>query len=92
MDHNDESQRAPVLSAARAGVRSPIIDVVFDIVCPWCFIGKRRMEKALAILDRQDVPIRWKPFQLNPTAPKEGMDRQEACSPNKANHSKPSRS
>jgi predicted DsbA family dithiol-disulfide isomerase len=60
----------------RAGVRSPVIEVVSGVVCPWCFIGRRRLEKALALLDRQDVTIRWKPFQLNPSAPKEGMDWQ----------------
>ena len=54
-----------------------IIEVVSDVVCPWCFIGKRRLEKALALLGKQDTQIRWKPFQLNPDAPKEGMDRQE---------------
>jgi predicted DsbA family dithiol-disulfide isomerase len=56
--------------------RPPVIEVISDVVCPWCFIGKRQLEKALALLDRQDVLIRWKPFQLNPGAPKEGMDRQ----------------
>ena len=55
-----------------------IIEVVSDVVCPWCFIGKRRLEKALALLGKQaDTEIHWKPFQLNPNAPKEGMDRQE---------------
>lgn len=55
-----------------------IIEVVSDVVCPWCFIGKRRLEKALVLLGKQeDTVIRWKPFQLNPGAPKEGMDRQE---------------
>src|SRR5713226_5636071 len=52
-----------------------IIDVVSDVVCPWCFIGKRRLEKALALLGRKDVRVHWKPFQLNPDAPKEGMNR-----------------
>lgn len=54
-----------------------IIEVVSDVVCPWCFIGKRRLEKALAILGKPQTEVRWKPFQLNPSAPKEGMDRQE---------------
>ena len=52
-----------------------IIEVVSDVVCPWCFIGKRRLEKALALLGRKDVRVHWKPFELNPDAPKEGMDR-----------------
>src|SRR6185295_15077871 len=53
------------------------IEVVSDVVCPWCFIGKRRLERALALLGKQDIPVCWKPFQLNPNAPKEGMNRKE---------------
>jgi predicted DsbA family dithiol-disulfide isomerase len=53
-----------------------LIDVVSDVVCPWCFIGKRRLEKALTLLGRPAPQIRWKAFQLNPDAPKEGMNRQ----------------
>jgi predicted DsbA family dithiol-disulfide isomerase len=52
-----------------------IIEVISDVVCPWCFIGKRRLEKALALLGRKDVQVHWKPFELNPDAPKEGMNR-----------------
>jgi len=52
-----------------------VIEVVSDVVCPWCFIGKRRIEKALALVGRKDVRVHWKPFQLNPDAPKEGMNR-----------------
>jgi predicted DsbA family dithiol-disulfide isomerase len=52
-----------------------VIEVVSDVVCPWCFIGKRRLEKALDLLGRKDVRVQWKPFQLNPNAPKEGFDR-----------------
>jgi predicted DsbA family dithiol-disulfide isomerase len=63
-------------SAVSPGVRPPTIEVVSDVVCPWCFIGKRRLERALALLRRQDVAVSWKPFQLNSSAPKEGMDRQ----------------
>lgn len=53
------------------------IDVVSDVMCPWCLIGKRRLEQALAL--REDVPVtvRWRPFQLDATIPEEGMDRQE---------------
>ena len=53
-----------------------LIEVVSDVVCPWCFIGKRRLEKALALLGRPAAQVRWKAFQLNPDAPKEGMNRQ----------------
>ena len=54
-----------------------VIEVVSDVVCPWCFIGKRRLEKALTLIRRQDVQIQWKAFELNPQAPKEGLNRQE---------------
>lgn len=54
------------------------IDVISDVICPWCFIGKRRLEKAVAALDnRQEVQVRWLPFQLNPSMPKEGISRRE---------------
>ena len=52
-----------------------IIEVVSDVVCPWCFIGKRRLEKALALLRRKDVGVNWRAFELNHDAPKEGMNR-----------------
>jgi predicted DsbA family dithiol-disulfide isomerase len=55
------------------------IDVVSDIVCPWCFIGKRKLEHALAELrptePELDVTIRWHPFELNPDLPAEGIAR-----------------
>lgn len=52
-----------------------IIDIVSDVVCPWCYIGKRRLERALAARGRGDVEIVWRAFQLNPDMPREGMDR-----------------
>ncbi len=52
------------------------IDVISDVICPWCFIGKRRLEKAIAAVD-QPVKVRWLPFQLNPQMPKEGISRRE---------------
>ena len=52
------------------------VDVVSDIICPWCFIGKRRLERASAILGRA-IDIRWHPFQLNPRMPVEGISRRE---------------
>jgi predicted DsbA family dithiol-disulfide isomerase len=54
-----------------------IIDIVSDAICPWCYIGKRRLEKALALAPQPDLQIGWRPFQLNPDMPPEGMDRQE---------------
>jgi predicted DsbA family dithiol-disulfide isomerase len=53
------------------------VDVVSDVVCPWCFIGKRRLERAVATLPDIDVAVRWRPFQLDPTIPPGGMDRRE---------------
>jgi predicted DsbA family dithiol-disulfide isomerase len=54
-----------------------IIDIVSDAICPWCYIGKRRLEKALAMAPQPDLQIGWRPFQLNPDMPVEGMDRKE---------------
>ena len=57
-----------------------VVDVVSDVVCPWCYIGKRRLEAAIAQLraSNPDLPfeVRWHPFQLNPDLPAEGVDRQ----------------
>jgi predicted DsbA family dithiol-disulfide isomerase len=52
------------------------VDVVSDVVCPWCFIGKRRLEKAIATAS-VPVTVRWRPYQLDPTIPPEGKSRQE---------------
>jgi predicted DsbA family dithiol-disulfide isomerase len=52
------------------------IDVVSDIICPWCFLGKRRLDVALAAMDKE-VFIRWRPYMLDPTIPPEGFDRQQ---------------
>ena len=46
-----------------------IVDVISDVICPWCFIGKRRLEKAIAT-HGEPVTVRWQPFQLNPTMPR----------------------
>ena len=51
------------------------IDIYSDIVCPWCYVGKRRLERALTSVDG-DVHVTWRPFQLNPTMPLDGMDRK----------------
>lgn len=59
--------------ASDAAIR---IDVVSDVMCPWCLIGKRRLERALAMLD-VPVDLRWRPFQLDPTLPPGGRDRRE---------------
>lgn len=53
------------------------VDVVSDVICPWCFIGKRRLSKALnAIKDQYEFRVTWYPFQLNPDIPPGGMDRK----------------
>ena len=54
-----------------------IIDVVSDVICPWCFLGKRRLDAALARIEDLDVLVRWRPFMLDPTIPPEGLDRQD---------------
>ena len=51
------------------------IDVIFDTSCPWCFIGKRRFERALAERPFLKPDIRWRPFLLNPDIPTGGIDR-----------------
>lgn len=53
------------------------VEVVSDVICPWCYIGKRRLEKAIAAVEGQHVRVRWLPFQLNPTMPSEGISRRE---------------
>lgn len=54
------------------------IGIVSDVVCPWCYIGKRRLEKAMAIAgNRFDFELEYFPFELNPHMPAEGKDQQE---------------
>lgn len=53
------------------------VDVVSDVVCPWCFIGQKRLDKAVAAVGDVDVHIRWRPFQLDGTIPPQGMDRRQ---------------
>lgn len=55
---------------------SPItVDVVSDVVCPWCYLGKSRLEHAIARVPEIPVEIRWRPYSLDPTVPREGEDR-----------------
>src|SRR5258708_23356745 len=53
------------------------IDIVSDVVCPWCYIGKRRIENALALVPDVPVEVRWRPFFLNSWVPREGISRDE---------------
>jgi predicted DsbA family dithiol-disulfide isomerase len=61
-------------AATSVGTR---IDIVSDAICPWCYIGKRHLERALAALAEEGLTfqVHWNPFQLNPDMPKEGRDR-----------------
>src|ERR1700722_2463624 len=61
-------------TAASVGSR---IDIVSDAICPWCYIGKRQLERALALLAPEGLhfSVHWNPFQLNPDMPKGGRDR-----------------
>ncbi len=53
------------------------IDVVSDVVCPWCFIGKHRLEKAIALTPDIPVEVHWRPYFLNDWIPREGMAREQ---------------
>ena len=53
------------------------IDVVSDVVCPWCYIGKRLLEKAIALKPDLPVEVRFRPYFLNPWVPREGMSRED---------------
>lgn len=56
------------------------IDIVSDVVCPWCYIGKRKLEAALALPQAAGLPpvaLRWHPFQLNPDLPAQGISRKQ---------------
>ncbi|MFC0283341.1 DsbA family oxidoreductase [Camelimonas abortus] len=52
------------------------VDVISDVVCPWCFIGKRRLEKAIAMVPELRVTVAWRPYQLDPHVPPGGLDRR----------------
>jgi predicted DsbA family dithiol-disulfide isomerase len=52
------------------------IDVVSDVVCPWCYIGKHRLERALALTPNTPVEVEYQPYFLNPWIPREGIDRK----------------
>ena len=70
----------PAIEAAAARSPAVVIDVVSDVVCPWCYIGKRKLEAALGELGCQDAvaetSVRWHPFQLNPDLPPQGIPRK----------------
>jgi predicted DsbA family dithiol-disulfide isomerase len=73
---DDEAARPNAKQAAGEASRLTI-DVVSDVICPWCFIGKRRLEKALKLLGGPpEVRVVWRPFQLNPQMPPQGIERR----------------
>jgi predicted DsbA family dithiol-disulfide isomerase len=53
------------------------IDIVSDVVCPWCYIGKKRIEDALALVPDVPLEVNWRPFFLNPWVPREGISRED---------------
>ena len=53
------------------------LDIISDPICPWCYIGKSKLDRALEKHPEHDFEVEWHPFQLNPTMPPEGMDRRE---------------
>jgi predicted DsbA family dithiol-disulfide isomerase len=64
-----------ILNEIARGDRTLVVDVVSDLICPWCFIAKRRVEKTAALLS-QEIEIRWWPFELNANMPIDGLDRR----------------
>jgi predicted DsbA family dithiol-disulfide isomerase len=74
---NEGCSSVQVGSTASLGTGVIAIDLVSDVICPWCYIGKRRLEKALKLLgDPSGVWVNWKPFQLNPHMPPQGIERR----------------
>src|ERR1700738_127011 len=65
------------MSEAQNAITPVTVDVVSDVVCPWCFIGKRRLEKAIALRPEIAVAVRYRPYFLNPWVPRAGMSRAE---------------
>src|ERR1700677_3400516 len=74
--YDDATSPEPLNAQLATGTR---IDVVSDAICPWCYIGKRQMERALVPLASEGLScsIHWNPFQLNPDMAKEGVDRAQ---------------
>jgi predicted DsbA family dithiol-disulfide isomerase len=54
-----------------------IIEVYSDVICPWCYIGRRRLEKALEQVGGAEVSVRWQPYELNPDMPAGGISRRD---------------
>jgi predicted DsbA family dithiol-disulfide isomerase len=69
------SRNMHALSRVALGMQ---LHVWSDVVCPWCYIGKRRLERALGAWDGEPVDVVWRPFQLDPSSPSDGMPTGEA--------------
>ncbi len=52
------------------------VDVISDVVCPWCYVGQKRLDRAMQLAEGVEVDVRWRPYQLDPTIPAEGLDRK----------------
>ena len=62
----------------RRALTNPIkIEIVSDPVCPWCYVGKRRLEAAISQRPELDIEVTWQPFQLSPDMPREGRNRRD---------------
>ena len=72
-----DGSEVPAAGFSAAPAVGTRIDIVSDAICPWCYIGKRQLERALAMLATEGLTfsVHWNPFQLNPDMPKEGRDR-----------------
>jgi predicted DsbA family dithiol-disulfide isomerase len=62
--------------ATSSSIEAMRLDIFSDTICPWCYVGKRRLERALALRPQPKLVIRWRAFQLNPTMPPEGIQRE----------------
>ncbi len=72
---NEETRSLP--AAPTTASTNLVIEVISDAICPWCWVGKRRLERALAALSPEiSATVTWRPFELNPDMPKEGLDRR----------------
>jgi predicted DsbA family dithiol-disulfide isomerase len=67
---------APIMAAASNEPARVHIDVVSDVVCPWCYIGKHRLERALTLTPATAAEVEYRPYFLNPWIPREGIDRK----------------
>ncbi len=63
-----------------ANLKTLTVDIVSDVMCPWCYIGQKNLDTAKAMASEVDVEVHWRPYQLDPTLPPEGKDRQKYLS------------